>query len=355
MHGTLQRLLEKRRPQSNNHRHTWLCRGKTTKQLEEALKEALTHHSILRAMVIEFQNTPMHLTIRPSQKFFAQSFTHMPPVKNTEELWKQCYNNKEIDWAADPGPLFKATITHVEEGNCAGLVYMIQHSNFDAILFEMFLEDLDILLVHAKASPTPRAPYKAWADSYYNLRHSEAAQRSLKWHARRLQGVAKHRNALFPEQRAPEWFKGQSKGWVTSLKGPLGSPRKALDEGARDGAIGIAQRVLLHDTQALKVKHGIEVPQIVKAGLAIMNTRRTKTSVALFGQYQASRTWAFLPDWQAKALPDTMNVDGPTVQTTVVIVDVKSADTLGALLTKLQEEQEGLNTYTLPMISLSSD
>ncbi|KAG9243562.1 hypothetical protein BJ878DRAFT_568345 [Calycina marina] len=346
MHGTLQRFLEKRRPQSNNHRHTWLCRGKTTKQLEEALKEALTRHSILRAMVINFQKTPMHLIIRPSQKFFAQSFTHMPPVKNTEELWKQCYNNKAIDWAADPGPLFKATITYVEEEDCAGLVYMIQHSNFDAISFEMFLEDLDTLLVDAKASPTPRAPYKAWADSYYNLRHSEAAQRSLKWHANRLQGVAKYRNALFPEQRAPEWFKGQSEGWVISLKGPLGSPRKALDGGARDGAIGMARRVALHDTQALKLKHGIDVPQIVKAGLAIMNSRRTKASIALFGQYQASRTWAFLPDWQAKALPDGMSVDGPTVQTTAVIVDVESPDTLGALLTKLQEEQKGLNTHT---------
>ncbi|CAG8957904.1 hypothetical protein HYFRA_00000245 [Hymenoscyphus fraxineus] len=346
MHGALQRLLEKRRPQSNNHRHTWLCRGKTTKQLEEALKEALTRHSILRAMVIVFQNKAMHLTIRPSQKLFDLSFTHMSSVKNAEELWKQCYNNTELDWAADPGPLFRATITHVEEENCAGLVYMVQHSNYDAISFEMFLEDLDTLLVDPKALSTPRAPYKAWADSYYNLRHSEAAQRSVKWHVNRLQGVAKHRNALFPEQRAPEWFKGHSEGWVTSLKGPLGSPRKALDGGARDGAIGMAQRVRLHDTQALKVEHGIDVPQIVKAGLAIMITRRTKAGVALFGQYQASRSWAFLPDWQAKAFPDVMNVDGPTLQTTAVIADVESADTVGTLLTKLQEEQEGLNTHT---------
>ncbi|CAG8975463.1 hypothetical protein HYALB_00004779 [Hymenoscyphus albidus] len=304
MHGTLQRLLEKRRPQSNNHRHTWLCRGKTTKQLEEALREALTRHSILRAMVIRFHHAPMHLTIRPSKKFFDQPFTHMPSVKNTEGLWKQCYNNTELDWVADPGPLFKATITHVEEENCAGLVYMIQHSNLDAISFEMFLEDLDTLLVDAKAVPTPRPPYKAWADSHYNLRHSEAAQRSVKWHANRLQGVAKHRNALFPEQRAPEWFKGQSEGWVTSLKGPLRSPRKALDGGARDGAISMAQ--------------------------------------TCNNEYSTDQSW----DWQAKAFPDVMNVDGPTLQTTAVIADVESADTVGALLTKLQEEQEGLNTHT---------
>lgn len=51
MHGTLQRLLEKRRPQSNNHRHTWLCRGKTTNQLEETRRQPLICPSSLLAFI----------------------------------------------------------------------------------------------------------------------------------------------------------------------------------------------------------------------------------------------------------------------------------------------------------------
>lgn len=346
MHPTLQRLLEKRRPQSNNHRHTWICRGKTTKDLENALKEALSRHSILRAMVIEYNQTPMHVIIRPSETLFSHSFTHMPPVKNSEDLWKQCYNDHELDWAADPGPLFRATFSHVEEEDCSGLVYMIQHSNFDAISYEMFLEDLDALLINPEVTLTPRVPYKAWADSYYNLRHSEAAQKSLAWQVSRLKGVANHGNSLFPAQRAPEWFKGQSDGWTTSIKGTLGAPRKAIDGGATDGACGMALRVKLHDTKKLKAIHAIELPQIVKAGLSIMSTRRTNTSVALFGQYEASRTWAFLPDWQAKNFPDVMNVDGPTVQSTAVVVNVSSVETVGELLLRLQTEQKELKIHT---------
>lgn len=108
MHADLKRFLLKRRTQSNNHRHTWICKGKTTGEVEEALKKSLAHHSILRSMSIEYDSeTSLHLTIRPSQQFFEHSFKHMPDVKTTEDLWKQCYNDPKLDWAANPGPMFQ--------------------------------------------------------------------------------------------------------------------------------------------------------------------------------------------------------------------------------------------------------
>jgi len=66
---------------------------------------------------------------------------------------------------------FVQNFLRVDEEDCVGLVYMIQHSNFDALSYEMFLEDLDPHLLNVKAPLTPRALYKSWEDSFYNLRH----------------------------------------------------------------------------------------------------------------------------------------------------------------------------------------
>lgn len=53
---------------------------------------------------------------------------------------------------------------------------------------------------------------------------------------------------------------------------------------------------------------GIEVPQLIKTALAIMSSRQAVTDVALFGQYQAARTWPFLAEWQALRMPGAMDI-----------------------------------------------
>ena len=101
----------------------------------------------------------------------------------------------------------------------------------------------------------------------------------------------------------------------------------------------------LQHVKALGSKHNIEVPQIAKAALAIMNTRTIDTDVA-FGQYQAARTWAFLPGWQAEMMPDATDIDGPTVQSATVKVNVNKDETVIQVLTNLRDEQAGLNTHS---------
>jgi hypothetical protein len=59
------------------------------------------------------------------------------------------------------------------------------------------------------------------------------------------------------------------------------------------GCVGLAH---IPDALALRSEYKIEVPQIMKAALALVNIRHTDSNVALFGQYQAARTWPFLPD-----------------------------------------------------------
>ncbi|KAH7408065.1 hypothetical protein BKA64DRAFT_438716 [Cadophora sp. MPI-SDFR-AT-0126] len=346
MHGAMRRFLTRRRNQSSNHRHVWLCPGKSISNVVAALETALSHHAILRSMAIYFdESTPLHLVMRPSQTLFSKIITRVTSVPDATSLRQLVYNDPASDYAAFPGPMIRIFVTFVEERNCAGIVYLIQHSVFDSISLSLFLEDLDIALQGPRVKLEHHIPYRAWAESYFNLEKSISAQNSIAWHLSRLAGLSAQSESLFPTQRAPEWFKGNSAGWTDPSTGKLGMERKPLDNDPV-GVLGITKSVVLRDVQKLKMDHGIEVPQLVKTALALVNVRHTKTDTALFGQYQAARVWPFLSDWQAVRMPNAMDVNGPTVQTVVVNASVKDDQTIIKMMNRLQREQSGLNKHS---------
>ncbi|KAG4432029.1 hypothetical protein IFR05_012493 [Cadophora sp. M221] len=345
MNATQETFLKYRRPQTSNHRHAWLCPGTSMEELQTAIERAVTHHSMLRSMAIYFDDiTAVHATIRPSKKWWSHCITIVPPIKKASDLPTLVYNDPKLDFACFPGPMFRFVITYLEEEKCAGVVYQGQHSVFDGVSLPIFLEDLDKLLVAPGTVLKPHVPYKAWADSMYLLQDSALARQSVDWQAKRLHGISRTPEALFPKQIAPEWFKGNSEGWVDINTGKPGPPRKYLDADPV-GVKGISALGQLPDVQALKVKHGIEGSQIVKAALAVVTTRYTKAGFALFGQSQAGRSWPFLLDWQVERMPPAMDIDGPAVQGTLVRIPVDKDESVLEMMRKLQAEQKFLNKH----------
>ncbi|PMD40355.1 acetyl-CoA synthetase-like protein, partial [Hyaloscypha variabilis F] len=345
MNNMQENFMEYKRPQTSNHRHAWACPGSTMSDLKNAIEGAITHHSMLRTMGVYFDSsTSVHLTIRPSTKWFSHCITFVDPVKTADDLNTLVYNDPKLDYAAYPGPLFRCVITHIQDENCAGLVYMAQHSVFDGVSLPFFLEDLNTLLVSPSAVLKPHVPYKAWADNYYNLQDSSIAFSLVDWQAQRLHGISKNPATLFPVQRAPEWFKGSSVGWIDIKTGKPGPPRKSLDA-EPIGVKGINIQGQLPDIQALKVQHGIEGSQILKAALAVVTTKYTRQPYALFGQAQAGRTWPFLLEWQAAMMPPAMDVDGPAVQGTLNRIPVDPEETILSMLSRLHAEQQHLNKH----------
>jgi len=221
---------------------------------------------------------------------------------------------------------------------------MGQHSVFDGVSLPLFLDDFNAMLNDPTTKLKPHVPYKAWADSYYNLQHSPIAKASVDWQTNRLRGISKNPAALFPVQRAPEWFKGFSEGWIDIKTGKPGPPRKALTKNGL-GVKGITGEGKLRDIQALKAKHNIEGSQIVKAALAVVTTRHTKLDYALFGQAQAGRTWPFMLPWQANRMPPAMDVDGPAVQGSLNKISVDKSERVLDMLARLQTEQYELNRH----------
>lgn len=144
------------RPQSNNHRHAYLCKSKNVKETRRALENALSHHNMLRTLAIHYDaSTPLHIVLRPSSTWFQHCITILDkPIDTAADLKRLLWNDPQYDFAAYPGPMFRAVVTYVREENCAGLVYMIQHSVFDGISLEFFLQDFDALLVAGNNTAT---------------------------------------------------------------------------------------------------------------------------------------------------------------------------------------------------------
>jgi hypothetical protein len=187
-------------------------------------------------------------------------------------------------------------------------------------------------------------PYKAWADHYYSLSPSHLATASVNRQASRLKGISSNPKTLFPVQRAKGWFKGSSQGWIDHATSLPGGSHPSLDVHPI-GIIGIKGSAQLPDIQALKIEHGIETSQVVKAALAVMTTRHTGQTEALFGQSQAGRSWPFMLDWQVDRMPPTMDIDGPLLQRTLNRISISPSSTVINLLESLQNEQQLLNKH----------
>lgn len=339
-------FMNRRRPQSNNHRHAYMSLGASVDRCREAIESALAQHDMLRTLAIKYDDrTPLHVIMRPSKHWFQHCITVAEPVDTAADLKRLFWNDGKYDYAAFPGPLFRVVLAHVKDENCAGLIYMAQHSVFDGISLPFFLQDLDALLGGEKISSLPkRVPFKAWSESEYNLRNSIAAKTSTEWHARRLAGLHLQIPSLYPTQKAPEWFKGDTKGWVETSTGKPGPDRTALvPEG--DGVTGLSESCNLPDMQRLKQEHGIDASTVMKAALALLNMKLTGRDTALFAQYQAGRAWPYLPEWQASQLPSAMEVDGPMVQAVVMAIAVSDGASTLDFLHRIQEEQMTINQH----------
>jgi hypothetical protein len=133
MNGVQEMFLKKQRPQSNNHRHAWLCSNTSISELQAALEGALAHHSMFRTMARYFDSeTSLHITVRPSETWFSHCTTLLPAI-SSELLSAAAYNDPNLDYAFFPGPLFRAILVPITNSNDTGLIYQAQHSLFDAI------------------------------------------------------------------------------------------------------------------------------------------------------------------------------------------------------------------------------
>lgn len=106
--------------------------------------------------------------------------------------------------------MFRAVVTHVREENCAGLVYMIQHSVFDGISLDFFLQDFDSLLADTATRQHLLLPssHNDSPSAHRSNPNSISAtlwprKNSVQWHINRLRGIHTHPRSLISSTESP--------------------------------------------------------------------------------------------------------------------------------------------------------
>jgi hypothetical protein len=216
----------------------------------------------------------------------------------------------------------------------------------------LFYEDLDQALRLPARTLHDHVPYKMWADTYYSLRTSLQAQMAVKWHTKRLSQLGAHRKALFPPQNVPEWFWGSSRGWEPSNAdreaGFSDLSRPNLDQGSDEIDHELKWHGELPYLNALRRSlPGLTNAVIVKAAVALLNVHYTSHTHAIFRSTEAARgSFPFLPEALAPHLDiNYADVAGPCWQHVVELIEVRSYESLGSFLARLQDEQTYLTKY----------
>ncbi|KAL8769576.1 MAG: hypothetical protein Q9209_004508 [Squamulea sp. 1 TL-2023] len=330
-----------------NRRHAYHVPGASVDDLHWAVTTCLELHPTFRSMILDHgEAQPLYVVIRPSSRWHRLAIIkdHNLEVNNPEDLITFHFEDDNIDYAIPPGPLLKILLVHIRNRNAAGLIISCHHSTFDALSMSTFFEDLDTAL-YTRRPPKPHAEFKRFAESKYRYLESPNADTAVAFHVKKLKGYTSHRNALWPPQRAPQFFRGSDSQW-THIEGTPGkqNERQILDDEPQ-GVVGINGSVTLPCLGTLKSTHGITAIIIFKAALALLNVHRTGASQAFFGQAEAARVWPAPEGEPDPGLPNTMDIPGPTWEIVVNRIHVIRERLLLEWLGELQEKQALLTKY----------
>ncbi|KAI4174443.1 MAG: hypothetical protein LQ346_008233, partial [Caloplaca aetnensis] len=333
-----------------NRRHAYHIPDIKPETLRWALELCLEVHPMFRSLIYtpsmlrsgrhdHGNEQALYITVRPNASVFTAAISEGHTVDKPSDLSAYHLDDDSLDHVNPPGLLFKFLIVQVRSTSSAGLVYFGHHSVFDALSMSLFNSDLDSTL-RTREPPKPRAAFKPFAEKRFLCRNSPNATAALAFHVSRLRGWSNHRSALWPPQRAPQFFRGRTAQW-THIDGTPGLPheRPILTQPAQ-GVTGILRTIPIPDLAALKTTHGISGPTIFLAALALLNVHRTGSSQAFFGQPFAARVWPTETGAPDPTLPNTMDIAGPTWEIAIDRIHVDPSQSLLAFLRAIESEQK---------------
>ncbi|KAI4242222.1 MAG: hypothetical protein LQ352_007274, partial [Teloschistes flavicans] len=328
-----------------NRRHAYHAPGSSVQDLRRAATVCLKIHPTFRSLIVGHgTKLPLYVVLRPSNRWCNLAVSEGHTVEAPEDLKTYRLNDDDLDYAICPGPLLRLMIIHIRSTNGAGIIYSCHHSTFDALSLSIWHEDVDIALRTGK-SPKSHADFKPFAERKFACLDSPNTITALRFHVDRLKGWQDHRDALWPPQRAPQFFRGSDSQW-THTDGTVGRPqeRKSLDS-QPCGTAGINASVTLPSLPSIKSTHGITAQILVKAALAILNIHHTGADQAFFSQTEAARVWPTATGDPDPTLPNTMDIAGPTWEIVVNRIHISPSQPLLTFLQNLQEEQKLLSRH----------
>ncbi|KAI0017976.1 acetyl-CoA synthetase-like protein [Xylariomycetidae sp. FL0641] len=351
------RLASGPRIQSYRNRFLFRINSSQPSDLQRALETALSSRPMFRTLLCHAAEGPFHVVLQPSATLFAHLISSVTVHSDAER--KALAQDSSAD-AFSSVFMFQAQIVTInkpaDEVEELYLATTLNHAVFDALSLVPWHRDLDRLLAEPSYTPPPSTPYTMFADLLHLYRDALPAQQAVAHNLRRLRGLSRFPEALWPPQRAPGWFQG-AEGSAAAT--PHAAERAATRDAVWGGAWEQKQQLYtpgarimriatLPHAEALRTQHRVDPALLAKAAVALFTALRTGAPWAVFNHLDAARAWPFVPRWLEPALPPPMSVDGPTFEFVLNAprVDPRSgAESVRALLKRLGDEHRELGRH----------
>ena len=341
--------LTRSRPYSYNLRLSMLVTQTQISRVREAIEATLVEWSVFRCIAVDYsEHQRLFVEIRGGERL--QKIGILPEshqnVANLRDLRNLARSGLTSIHAHMPGPLFRAILVNIQDSCSVGVIIIANHAIFDALSMAAWREDLEHLLSNP-SHVLSRVLYQSFANTYYDYRTSASAAKSVNYFVNKLQGVNKLSRALWPAQRASEWYIGNDDG-CKQAHGTIEQLRKRRRINASRtcvGLDGIEQSIHLPHLPGLYSEGKISAATLFKGALALLTVSQTGEDVALMGSVQAGRQWPFVEPWMAERLPNPLDIAGSTHTNVPQIIRIDQEDSVMGLLKRLSREQDDLTLH----------
>ncbi|TGO23297.1 hypothetical protein BPAE_0137g00170 [Botrytis paeoniae] len=334
---TFQEFAKGQRPQSYRHRIAFEIKDRNSSQIRAVLEKSLLTRPVLRTVLVEVSGAAaVHAVLLSSQAVY-DILTSQKSLSHESEIQEYLVDDSEQNFE---GRMFQAIITDVEGKDTSALILTLNHSVFDALFAYGWYNDLDMFIQNPKAATTLGTPFRLFADMYQQYQDSLLALPDVNFHVRRLRGIPRFTEALWPPKRAPGWMVGNDRNAKDFITRNTKKRKLNINSQSRPR---LARMQDFPDIERLRTQHFIQAPVIVKTAISIFNVIQTGKPHAVFKNFDAGRNWPFLPEWIADRLPPAMSIDGPTLTWNMNMIQIKPKETCGELLRRMGEDEKALS------------
>lgn len=335
------------RPQSYHNRMVFRVRGISYDQVRRGLERALSSRPMLRTVLFEAPNRlPFHAVLSLSPALF-EKLVHSVEVETEVEAMERA---KDDSAEGHSYPfMFQSDLVKIGSGDQYHLIFTFNHSVIDALSITQWHRELDRWIQDSNLEIPALTPYKLFADLFNQYEESEPAQKSVKFHVKRLRGISRFERALWPPQKAPGMMISNDEGSCYAEQ------RREIRDKVWEGEWGTraaefqyprSGRVIgLPGLARLREKYAIQPSLFAKSAIVLFNVLQTGASYALFNSWESGRSWPFIPRWMDKLLPPSMSIDGPTVQWLLNMSEVVSDETIAEFLQRMMSEQDQMKQH----------
>lgn len=287
------------RPQSWNLRWSYHAAKADSAHLHASMRKVLEYHPTLRSMAVDTgAEVPLLLSMRANEQYLNIAITYGHEVETKDDLANLLLDDPVLDSATMGGPLFRVHVAAIRSDGTSGVVIIASHAICDMSMTKLWMDDI-VTALSGEGAIAPHVAFQDYATAYNKHRHGHEASNGVKYWTEKLQGVGcLPETTYWPRQRAPEFFKGNDVGWSRQdgRKARKGERSVPLSDKLA-AQKGIRRLVKVEDIARLKSEYDVPVFMLVKAAIAMMNTKQTAGKEAIFGTLNAARTWPFASDY----------------------------------------------------------